>query len=308
MDVSDSEEEEVEEPESEEEVEEEEQQSENMEEEVLVEDGTEKNWEQHSDGSLADDDSLNIPSRSNPNNGHNNSSYKETDEHQKTYDAGMAEETVSDRQMLQDSASSLAAVLQVGKENLTTGEYESEDVNQSASENESTDDSDEERYSMYETVSAQQSQSRLPSQSPNPQVHQSASSDGTESFPDSKNDSANEFLSASEGGEEMISPHKEPLVVKEGLHVTQKQLAEDLPHHQIQDTEDMLEQVINLPKLTQAEKEVSQSKGLSEQEEMPSSAWIEEASPSAQLPGPSLAAGIKMSSSTMQGELGTSTA
>ena len=139
------------------------------------------------------------------------------------------------------------------------------------------------------------------------------------------NDSADEFLSASSGEEELFGLLKQSQAVKEThqtetvsvqgvMHVspgeesrvtqevTQKQSATDLLHHQIQDTEDTLEQVIDLPEQTQAAQKVSQSKSLSVQDEMQSSAWVEEAPPSAQLPGPSPAAGITTPSITMHSE------
>lgn len=305
-----------------------------MEEEVLAEDSNTEDWEQHSDDNLEDDGSLDTASRSNQESGDNSSRNWDADEEMKMYDVDIAKETVADRQVLEDSASSSTAVQQEGQDSLTIAEYESEDAYQSASGNDSeSDDSDEERYSMYNTVSAHQSHSRLPSQSSIPQVHQSVTGyHGPESFAGLDNDSANEFLSASEGDEELIGPHEGSLAVKGGhqtetvsiqgaVHVSaagaeatlahevaQKQLATDLPHHQNEDTEDTLEQVINLPEHAQDVKDVSQGKPLSEQEDMPSSAWIEEASPSAQLPGPSPAANIQTPSSTMEGESVTSTA
>ena len=267
-DTSDSEEEEVVEPEKE--MEEEEQQKKTENEERLVECSSEKDLEQVSDDEEA--------GRSSPETGDDSSRNWAADGLLEMHGADITKE---------DSASSVTLQRE---DSHTISEYKSEDEYQFEPDNDSGSDSATEE--------------------PN-------------------NDSADEFLSASSGDEELFALHRQSQAMKEThqtesvlvqelmrvppgeesrvtRQVTQKQPATDLPHHQFQDTEDTLEQVINLPEQTQAVQNVSQSKTLSVQGEMQSSAWVEEASPSAQLPGLSPAAGITTPSITIQGEMQSS--
>ena len=270
-DTSDSEEEEV--LESEEEKEEEVQQKENEKEEGLVEYDSEEDLEEFSDDNLEEAGRLNVPGRSRPETGDESSRNWSADGKMEMHGADITKK---------DSASSLTLQRE---DSHTISEYKSEDEYQFESDNDS----------------------------------------GSDSALGLNNDSADEFLSTSSGDEELFGLHRQSQVMKEAhqtgsvsvqgvMHVsprkesrvtqevTQKQLAADLVHHQIQDTEDTIEQVIDRPEQTQAAQKVSQSKSLSVQDEMQSSDWVEEAPPSAQLPGPSPAAGITTPSITMHGE------
>ena len=139
------------------------------------------------------------------------------------------------------------------------------------------------------------------------------------------NESSDEFLSASSGDEEMFSllleqsrtvkeTHQtETALVHGAMHVSteaestitqevvQKQPATVLVHHQIQDAEDTLEQVIDVPEQTEAVKNVRQPDIMSEQGEMCRSALVEEPPPSTLMPGSSTAGSVKTPSNTMQG-------
>ena len=291
-DTSDSEEEEI--VESEEVEEEEEQQKENEEEEALAEHVSEEDLETVSDDSFEEDGRLNISGRS--------PSGTET---------GGTED------------SALSVTLQ-REDSHAISEYKSDDEYQFRSDSDlGSDDAAEEHelFKMSEAVSSAQHSSSMDLQaqySPT-DVHHSITGghvpelDSPVGLDDVSDD---EFLSASSGDEEMFDlleqsqtvqeTHQTEIVPVQETTVTQaviqKQLATDLPCHQIQDSEDTLEQVIDLPEQTQAGMSVRQSKTSSEQGEMRRSVWVEEAPPSAQLPGPSPTSSVKTTSSTMQGE------
>lgn len=322
-DTSDFEDEEVVESEDEGDEEEEEDEQHGENEEAHGEYSNAEDWEQLSGENAEDVGGLNAPGWSNPVTGDGSLRNWSADGQLDMYGADITQES-------KDPTSSLTTVNQQGEDGLISGEYESEEDFQSASDNDSgSDDSIEERLKMYKVVYGQQSysvdtraQSILPSQSSVPNDHQSVTGDHFPELESHEDEASDEFLSASEGDEESFDPHGQSLVVKEGNQteivsvqgadarvtqdITQKQPATDLPHHQFQDTEDTLEQVINLPEQTQAVQNVSQSKTLSEQSDRQSSVWVEEAPPSAQLPGPSPAASIRTPSITMQGEMQSS--
>lgn len=288
--MSDSEEEEVVESEGEEE--EEEQQRKIEEEEVVREDGSEEDLE-------TEDDSL------------------------RNFSAGGELEMYSAD--IDDSAHTLQR-----EDSHAISENKSDDEYQfkSDSDLESDDVAEElEPYERSNTVSSEQQSYLMDVEAPANVHHSNTEGHGLqlEDPVGVDNESSDEFLSASSGDEEMFSllleqsrtvkeTHQtETALVHGAMHVSteaestitqevvQKQPATVLVHHQIQDAEDTLEQVIDVPEQTQAVKNVRQPDIMSEQGEMCRSALVEEPPPSTLMPGSSTAGSVKTPSDTMQG-------
>ena len=288
--MSDSEEEEVVESEGEEE--EEEQQREIEEEEAVREDGGEEDLE-------TEDDSL-----------RNFSAVGELE----TYSAD-----------IDDSSHTLQ---REDSHAISENKSDDEDLFKSDSDLDSDDAAEElEPYKMSNAVSSEQQSYLMNVEAPT-NVHL-CNTEGhglqLENLVGVDNESSDEFLSASSGDEETFSllleqsqtvkeAHQtETALVHGAMHVSteaestitqevvQKQPATVLVHHQIQDAEDTLEQVIDVPEQTEAVKNVRQPDIMSEQVEMCRSVWVEETPPSTQLPGSSTAGSVKTPSNTMQG-------
>ena len=184
-----------------------------------------------------------------------------------------------------------------------------------------------EPYKMSNAVSSGQQSYLMDVEAPTNVHHSNAEGHGLqlENPAGLDNESSDEFLSASSGDEETFSllleqsrtvkeAHQtETVLVHGAMHVSpeaestiiqeiiQKQPATDLIHHQIQDAEDTLEQVIDVPEQTEAVKNVRQPDIMSEQGEICRSALVEETPPSTQMPESSTAGSVKTPSNTMQG-------